>query len=147
MVLTKSEILNGKKDIQEVKIESLGDTIQLRPLTQQELFKREEISSKAMGKFKTNEKANRSRRAQGGTQMESTGEIDIYQTTLADQKARVYMVQQSLSIADDKWSENDVKSLSGAVFDEIYENVLEINHLNEDEREIKQDVENFPSNE
>ena len=56
MFLSKADLISGKDNIQEVKIESLNDTIFLRPLTRGEWDKIEEIETASMGKFTTTEK-------------------------------------------------------------------------------------------
>lgn len=139
MVLTKNEILGGVNATVTVEIEALNGEVELRYLSQKELNTIEEIETKALGKFKTNEKANRGRRA-SQSQLVSEGEIDIHATTTAGNKAKIEAVKLSLSVpGGEEWTKKDVEDMNAKVFSEIYEKVREINHMGEDvslEREV-----------
>ena len=57
MVLTIEEILNGVEDYKEVYLESLDDTVFLRPLSKGEWEKTNSIRQESLGDYVTNEKA------------------------------------------------------------------------------------------
>lgn len=141
-ILTKSDIIDGKNNIQEVHIESLGGEIYLRPLTRGECTKIEQIQTASMGKFKTKEIAQGAKRSN----MESNGVLDIKATTEATRKAELEAIYLSINNEqNDKWTKPEIESLNKAAFDEIYENVQKISGLlNED---LDKEVENFPENE
>lgn len=146
MVLSKNEIIAGINATKIFKIESLGnEEVELRYLSQKELNSIEEIETKAMGTFKTNEKARRARgRSMNQSQLSSEGEIDVHATTQASNKAKIKAVTLALSVNDDeKWKESDVELIHGDVFSEIYEKVREMNHMDEN-ADLEKEVDSFP---
>lgn len=147
MVLSKADLISGKDNIQEVKIESLNDTIFLRPLTRGEWDKIEEIETASMGKFTTTEKAMGSRRrSRQKSSMESQGEIDVHATTKASKKAQTQAVLYSINNDNnpDKFTVNDINLFSVNVFNEIYNKVREISGV--DEEDLEQQIDDFPEN-
>ena len=140
-ILTKADIIDGKNNIQEVHIESLGGEIYLRPLTRGECTKIEQIQTESMGKFKTKEIASGSRRAN----MESNGVLDIKATTKATRKAELEAIYLSINNEkNDEWNRTEIDQLNKNTFDEIYSNVQRISGLLE---EVEKEVDNFPEDE
>lgn len=148
MVLTKSQILNGINETKERYIKSKDDTVALRPLSNGEWNKIEEIQNEAIGEYTTTEKAKQaSRRQRVQSQMEAQGKINVKETSKAEAKAKIEAVFLSLDndvYKDDKFTRDDVKSMGKKVFDEIYEQVRIISGLEDD---IEKDVKDFPEDE
>ena len=129
MVLTKSQILQGKNAVEAVKIESLGDEVYLRPLTVSEINDLEEIEATAMGTFEATETSSRRQRSQAQTK----GKINLAKTTKASAEMKRKAVLLSLNNEKnvDEWTEEDVKGIPGKAFDEIYEAVKKISGIKE----------------
>ncbi|MBQ6351089.1 MAG: hypothetical protein IJI42_09200 [Methanobrevibacter sp.] len=148
MVLTKSQILNGINETKERYIKSKNDTVALRPLSNGEWNKIEEIQNEAIGEYTTTEKAKQaSRRQRVQSQMEAQGKINVKETSKAEAKAKIEAVFLSLDndvYKDDKFTREDVKNMGRDVFNEIYEQVRIISGLEDD---IEKDVKDFPEDE
>lgn len=148
MVLTKSQILNGINETKERYIKSKDDTVALRPLSNGEWNKIEEIQNEAIGEYTTTEKAKQaSRRQRVQSQMEAQGKINVKETSKAEAKAKIEAVFLSLDndvYKDDKFTREDVKNMGRDVFNEIYEQVRIISGLEDD---IEKDVKDFPEDE
>ena len=144
MVLTKSQILNGINETKERYIKSKNDTVALRPLSNGEWNKIEEIQNEAIGEYTTTEKAKRASRRQ---RVEAQGKINVKETSKAEAKAKIEAVFLSLDndvYKDDKFTREDVKNMGRDVFNEIYEQVRIISGLEDD---IEKDVKDFPEDE
>ncbi len=147
--LTRNEILNGINNIEKYTIESLNGEIWLRPLSQSEIGQVNNIEAAGFGKFKTEEKAKRGVRQQIGSEMKSFGELNVKETQKASNEAKTKAVLFSITNAkytDDPFTQTDIESLPGKVFNEIYEKVKEISGLGEDVN-LEEEVDSFPENE
>lgn len=148
MVLTKTEILEGAKRIEEIELTTMNGSVQIRPLTQSELDELSMIESKAMGEFSTNEKTQRQGKRQNASQMISEGKINIEKTTKANQEKKMKAVYLSLNIEgtnkdSEIWSEKEIGEIQAATFDEIYEAIEKLNHIGED-ISLEKEIDEFP---
>lgn len=128
MVLTKSQILLGKDNVETVELESCNnEKIYLRPLTVAEVNELEELEASAMGIFETTETNNRRQRSQAQTK----GKINLAKTTKASSEMKAQAVSLSLNNPknNDDWTVEDVKEMPRKVFNEIYEHVQEISGM------------------
>lgn len=145
MVLSISEILNGKDDYQEHYIESLGGEICLRPLTSGEWDRIEEIKQKDLGDYTINEKTitKKKRRVKG--EMESRAKFNINASNKATKKAMYEAIKLSTDNEGnpEKWKIEDIKRLHKNEITEIYEKIEEISGVDDEDVE---DVEDFPEN-
>ena len=143
MVLSISEILNGKDDYQEHYIESLKGEICLRPLTTGEWDKIDEIRQKDLGDYTINEKTftQKKRRVKG--EMESRARFNINASSKATKKAMYEAIKLSTDNEGnpEKWTIEHIKKLHKNEVTEIYEKIEEISGVDEDE------VEDFPEDE
>ena len=148
MVLTKSQILNGINETKEVYIKALDDEVALRPLSNGEWNKIEEIENEAIGEYTTTERAkNRNRRQRIQSQMEAQAKINVKETGKASAKAKIEAVFLSLDndyYKDDKFTREDVKNMGRGAFNEIYDQVRIISGLDDD---IEKEVKDFPEDE
>ena len=148
MVLTKSQILNGTKNVETVKIKSLDEEVALRPLSNGEWNRIEEIQNEALGEYTTTEKAKQaSRRQRIQSQMEAQSKINIKETSKAEANAKIEAVYLSLDndyYKDDPFTRKDVENMGRGVFNEIYEQVRIISGLEDDD--LDNDVKDFPEN-
>lgn len=145
MVLTIEEILNGVEDYKEVYLESLDDTVFLRPLSKGEWEKTNSIRQESLGDYVTNEKAQAVSRNQRVSNIESQLKFNIKQNADADFKAQVEAIFMS---CDNPGNEKppkrtDIEKLPAGIFDEMYEKVKELTGINDDE-DLEDDVEDFP---
>ncbi|MBE6505641.1 MAG: hypothetical protein E7Z73_07885 [Methanobrevibacter millerae] len=149
MVLTKSQILNGINETKERYIKSKDDTVALRPLSNGEWNKIEEIENEAIGEYTTTERAkNRSRRKQIQSQMEAQAKINVKETGKASAKAKIEAVFLSLDndvYKDDPFTRDEVEAMGRRVFDEIYDQVRIISGLDDDD--LEKEVKDFPEDE
>ena len=147
MVLTKSQILNGIKEVEIVKIDLLDDEVALRPLSNGEWNKIEEIQNEALGEYTTTERAKHASRKQRiQSQMEAQAKINVKETSKAEAKAKIEAVFLSLDndyYKDDKFTRDDILNMGRGVFNEIYEQVRIISGLEED---LEKEVKDFPEN-
>lgn len=146
MVLSISEILNGKDDYQEYYIKSLNGEICLRPLTSGEWDRIDEIKQKDLGDYTINEKTvtKKKRRVKG--EMESRAKFNINASSKATKKAMYEAIKLSTDNEGnpEKWKIEDIKKLHKNEITEIYEKIEEISGVEEEDLE---DIENFPENE
>lgn len=141
-ILTKDAILKGKNNIEAYPIESLGGEIYLRPLTQGEWTEIEKIEAKALGSFKTSEKARKKGRRQLPSSLESSGEINAEKQTDAAAKARIETIRLSINNEkNDEWTTEEINSLSRKQVTELFEKVKEISDV--DNEELEEDVDDF----
>ena len=154
MVLSKSQILNGIKDVQIVEIKSLPDTyddkeVALRPLSNGEWNRIEEIQNEAVGEYTTTERAKQaSRRSRVQSQMEAQAKINVKETSKAEARAKIEAVFLSLDneyySKEEKFTRQDIENMGRGVFNEIYENVRIISGLDDDD--LEKEVKDFPEN-
>lgn len=143
-ILTKDAILKGKNNIEAYNIESLGGEIYLRPLTQGEWTEIEKIEAKALGSFKTSEKARKKGRRQLPSSLESSGEINAERQTAAAAQARIETIRLSINNEKnaDEWTTEEINSLTKKQVTELFEKVREISDV--DNEELEEDIEDFP---
>lgn len=154
MVLTKSQILNGIKNVEIREIKSLenifdDNEVALRPLSNGEWNRIEEIQNEAIGEYTTTERAKQaSRRQRVQSQMEAQAKINVKETSKAEAKAKIEAVYLSLDndhySNDEKFTRKDIENMGIGVFNEIYEHVRIISGLEDD---IEKDVKDFPEDE
>lgn len=143
MVISKSELLNGKKSFDTYELESCGEELALRPLTIGEIQQIEEMKSKALGDYVANQTGVSSKKRLK-SKLEAQAKINVGKTTIADNKADVKIITLGLDNEGnpEKWTEEDVKQLDKDVFDELCGLVKKISHM-EDEN-VEDDAEDFP---
>jgi len=150
MVLTVEDILNGVEECKEVRIESLDDTMYLRPLSKGEWEKTNSIRQESLGDYVTNEKAKSAgaySRKQRIADIESKLSFNIKENGDADFRARVEAIHMSLNNPgyEKPPSKESIKKLPNDAFDEIYEKVREISGVSEEAIvELEDDVDEFP---
>lgn len=147
MVLTIEEILNGVEDYKEVYLESLDNTVFLRPLSKGEWEKTNSIRQESLGDYVTNEKAQAVSRNQRVSNIESQLKFNIKKNADADFKAQVEAIFMSCDNPGNKNppKRTDIEKLPAGIFDEMYEKVKELTGINDDV-ELEDDVEDFPEN-
>lgn len=140
VVVKKSDILNGIKKIEKVKLEALnGGEMYLRPLSQAEINEVDEIEAKAMGIFETNETAQRGRRQKPKSVVESRGKINLELQQKAQHQAKTKAIFLSLdnekNVGEEAWSETEIEQMPHKLFEELFEKVREISgiELHEDD--------------
>ena len=148
MVLTKSQILNGVKEVERIYIKSLKDKVALRPLSNGEWNEVEAIQNAAIGEYTTTERAKQASRKQRiQSQMEAQAKINIKETNKAESEAKVEAVYLSLNndvYKDDPFTREEVDSMKRGVVDEIYEKVRILSGLEDDD--LEKEVKDFPEN-
>ena len=102
MTLSISEILNGTNDTQEVKIESLKDTVFLRPLSVGEWNKVQGIQQAPLGDYITNERSitRKKRRVKG--EMEAQATINIKDSNKGTYDAQIEAIYISADNPENK---------------------------------------------
>ena len=147
MVLTADDILNGIAEYKEVPIDSLGDTIYLRPLSKAEWEKTNSIRQESLGDYTTNEKAKAISRKQRVSNIESQLKFNIKENGDADFKAQVEAIYMSMDNPgyEKPTPKDTIKKFPPGVFDEIYEKVKEVSGISDDDIvELEDDVDDFP---
>ncbi len=145
MVLTKEALLKGIDRTVEFKIKAINDTVLLRPLSQAEIEEYENFQAKAMGTFETNEKARRGYRKTTSSDLTSIGKINLSKTGKAQSEAERFAVAHSLSCNGEEYTSEEVGTLDGDVFYEIFTKVKEISGI--DDVDIESEVDDFPQDE
>lgn len=142
MVLSKSDILKGKNNYEEVELNNADGSICIRPLTIAEIHQISEMKNKAIGDYIANQKGTTSRRKLQA-QIEAQAKMNMERVTKADNKADIKTVYWGLDNPGnpDKYSEEEVTQLDKPIFDEILQHVKEISHMDDDE--VEDDVEDF----
>lgn len=112
MPLSKADILKGTKNVKEVMIESLGDTVWLRGLSYMEHVEIESLEF------------------DGASMNDTEGKkvtMDMGKVLLNSGKAQVKAATYGLNNEkNEKWAENEVASLPREVVKEIAQKVLEL---------------------
>lgn len=145
MVLSKSDILLGANNYEEYELESINDSICLRPLTIGELHTIQEMKDKALGDYVANQRGASRKRVKES--LEAQAKINVGKQTIAAHKADVKTVFWGLDNQgnSDKFTEEDIKHMKQPIFEEILSKVKEISHM--DDEEVEDDVEDFPEEE
>ena len=148
MVLSVADILNGIDEYQEVRIESIDDTMYLRPLSKGEWDKIQAIRQESLGDYVSNEKTTAASRRQRAAQIESRLSFNIKENGEADSQAQVETIFLSLDTPgnETKTTRKEIEKLPPNVFDEIYDNVLKISGIDEN-TDLEEDVNDFPEDE
>lgn len=128
MAISKEELLHGKEDYKTYTIQSLGNDVKLRKLTQGELHTAEQKESSAMGIINADQKLQNGQRQVAGETINHL-KLDMVKQTKASQEANLYRVARSLSCDNVQFNEKEVADIEGAVFNEILEVVRNINDL------------------
>ena len=146
MVLSISEILNGKNDYHEYFIESLDGEICLRPLTTGEWDKIDEIRQKDLGDYSINEKTFTKKKKRVKGEMESRAKFNINASSKATKKAMYEAIKLSTDNEGnpEKWTMEHIKKLHKNEITEIYEKIEEISGVNDEE--LEEEVEDFLEN-
>ena len=136
MVLTKKEILDGTNNIQEVKIESLGDTVYLRPLSESELMEVDMVEAQGLGVFETTQ--------QGKRDALNKGKLNLAKATQASSEAKLKKIELSINNNknQDSWTVDEIGQLSRKTVDELILKINEISGVNI----TNGDVDKFPEN-
>jgi len=136
MVLTKKEILDGTNNIQEVKIESLGDTVYLRPLSESELMEVDMVEAQGLGVFETTQ--------QGKRDALNKGKLNLAKATQASSEAKLKKIELSINNNKnpDSWTVDEIGQLSRKTVDELILKIDEISGVNI----TNGDVDKFPEN-
>lgn len=146
MVLSISEILNGKEDYHEYYINSLDGEICLRPLTSGEWDRIDEIKQKDLGDYTINEKTftKKKRRVKG--EMESKARFNINASSKATKKAMYEAIKLSTDNPGntEKWSLDQIKKLHKNEIAEIYEKIEEISGATDED--LESEIEDFLEN-
>lgn len=133
MVIKKADILKGINDPEEIMIESLEDTLWLRPLSNKELDILDEIEAKGMKSYETNSKSRG--RIQGETV--AKGKLDIRLATVNSAKARDMKIQMSLdNPKGEEWTLEEIGMLHRDVTDELIEKINELSGISVTTAEI-----------
>lgn len=137
MVLRKEDILGGINNIQKVTIESLGGELWLRPLSEAELSQIDLIEAKAMGVYESSQR--------GTGEAVNKGKINLAKATEATEEARLAKIALSINNEKnpDKWSEEEIGSLSRDAVEELISKIDEISGV----KTAARDVDKFPENE
>lgn len=126
-MITKEMLLKGSKLVKTIHLTSVDDDINIRPLTQAEVSEYNRITAKSMGSMETGR----------NTKLK----INLEKSTIAEAEAQAYAVATAL--VDEDWSIEEVQSLNGLVFNELFENVAKISALDADvTEELKKFLEN-----
>lgn len=144
-MLSKSDILIGANNYEEINLESVKGSICIRPLTVGEIHQISQMKNKALGDYTANQQTSSKRSVAG--KINAQAKMNMEKITIADNKADIKIVFWGLQNEGnpEKYSEEEIAIMKPAVFDEILDHVKRISHM-EDE-ELEEDVENFPEDE
>lgn len=149
-------VKDGKDTKKTVQIKSMGDSIELGPLSRKEWGEVEELESEAMGDIENTQKEiedkkgfrQTSKREKARMRSELKMTMNVKTQIVQSRTARTRAIYLSARKFDDKLEEADVEEMTTNVFDEIYDKVLEISGIPRDEeerREIEKKTKNFPN--
>ena len=134
MVLRKEDILSGINHIQLVEIESLDDTIYLKPLSEAQLTEIDLIEAKALGVYESSQR--------GRSEALNKGKINLAKATQSSAEAKIAKIKLSINNDEneDTWTEEEIGSLPRNVFNELLDKIDEISGVDV----TKNEVEKFP---
>ncbi|MBQ6345011.1 MAG: hypothetical protein IJI96_02750 [Methanobrevibacter sp.] len=147
MVLTADDILNGIEEYKEVQLESLGDSMYLRPLSKGEWEKVNSIRQEALGDYTTNETAKSLSRNQRISNIQSQLKFNIKENGDAEFKAQTEAIFMSLDNPgyEKQTPREKIKKFKPDLFDELYEKVKEISGISDDAIvDLEDEIDNFP---
>ena len=134
MVLRKEDILSGINHVQLVEIESLDDSIYLKPLSEAQLTEIDLIEAKALGVYESSQR--------GRSEALNKGKINPAKATQSTSDAKIAKIKLSINNekSEDTWTDEEIGSLPRNVFNELLEKIDEISGV----EVTKQEVEKFP---
>ena len=161
MVLKASTLVTkGKDDAIERKIESLNDSLMMSPLSRREWALVEETEARNLNMKQVSKsteevvkngfrkKKKRSKAETEKLKKEMAMELDLSDLVIDSVEAQAKAIFFSLKPSDKTIKEENIQKIfTKEQFEEIYDNVLEINGIVEDEEEAKElseDYNNFP---
>lgn len=137
-VLTRNDILNGKKNIQTIKIKELGGELKLRPLTDGELQR--VLRTMSLGNFGSIDA--KPVLKNGELDKEATMNnlkinIDVEESEKNKYEAACLAIRISLDHDEyeDKFTEEDIKQFPAGSVDSISSKVFEISGVNDPDPE------------
>ena len=135
-ILKKSDILLGIDEPRQIRIESLGGELYLRPLSSAEVNKVVEIEAEGLGNF---EASNLNRKTS------ATGKMNLKKMNEASAKAQYEAIYLSINNPknEDEWTKEELQSLRKDAITELYEKIMEISGANTTEQDMKR----FPEDE
>ena len=135
-ILKKSDILLGIDEPRQIRIESLGGELYLRPLSSAEVNKVVEIEAEGLGNF---EASNLNRKTS------ATGKMNLKKMNEASAKAQYEAIYLSINnpFNEDEWTKEELQSLRKDAITELYEKIMEISGANTTEQDMKK----FPEDE
>ena len=135
-ILKKSDILLGIDEPRQIRIESLGGELYLRPLSSAEVNKVVEIEAEGLGNF---EASNLNRKTS------ATGKMNLKKMNEASAKAQYEAIYLSINnpLNEDEWTKEELQSLRKDAITELYEKIMEISGANTTEQDMKK----FPEDE
>lgn len=145
-ILKKSQILQGINDPKKVHIKSLDGELWMRPLSSAELDECDNIETKALGVYETNNKSKVQGRSLTNGESLQKGKVNVEKMNMAQQEATYTRIEKSLDNPknnDDPWTIDDLKQLKRHQIEELEENVFELSGADITEKEIK----DFPEDE
>lgn len=132
VVLTKSSILQGIKQIQKINIKTLDGELYLRPLSSAEVNEVLNIEAEGYGNFEANAR---------GRRTDASGKMNLKRMNEASANAQYTAIFKSINNEkNEEWSEDDVKDLPKDVVEELYDHIMRISGAEVTES----DVANFP---
>lgn len=132
VVLTKSSILQGIKQIQKINIKTLDGELYLRPLSSAEVNEVLNIEAEGYGNFEANAR---------GRRTDASGKMNLKRMNEASANAQYTAIFKSINNEkNEEWSEDDVKDLPKDVVEELYDHIMRISGAEVSES----DVANFP---
>lgn len=145
-LLKKSQILQGINDPKKIHIKSLDGELWMRPLSSAELDECDNIETKALGVYETNNKSKvHGRNLTNGESLQK-GKVNLEKMNIAQQEATYARIEKSLDTPkneDDPWTVDDLKKLKRYQIEELEEKVFELSGADITEKEIK----DFPEDE
>lgn len=142
-ILTKAQILQGVNTPKQVKIESLGGELWLRPLSSAELDEASYVEAKGMGNV--DQQARSRGQDLSNANVNQNNKFNVEKVARAQDEAKYQMIFASLDNPkneSDPWTLEEIKQLQINVTDEILLKVREISGV----EVTKRDVKKFPSN-
>lgn len=134
-ILTKSNILQGIKEIRKVNIKSLQGELYLRPLSSAEVNEIINIEAEGYGNFEASNQNNNAL---------AKGKMNLAKMQEASNRAKYEAIHKSINNErnNDEWTIEDLHQLPKNAIDEIYEQVMTLSGADATEADVK----NFPEN-
>jgi hypothetical protein len=145
MILTKSDIINGKNNIQEIKFPQLNGSLKLRPLTDGEYQKITNLMKNGgLGKIKTTINTQNTDKTKETIANMLDLEIDPLLAEKQRYKADITAIHYSLDHKENKeiWTLNEIKQFPAGTIDIIARKVYEISGI-ADPNTTRQEIKTF----